>query len=299
MPSSSARGGLQTASVSPVETRGESPWCLRWDGGRQSWRHVSQGGFDPARYVVHAVDEATAKRFVVAQHYARSFPAARHRFGLFDTRDGADRLVGVAVYGIPVQRAVLAIAFPTLEPYVESVELSRFVLRDECPGNSESWFLARTFEQLHARDVRGVVSFADPMPRQGLDGAWLTPGHVGTIYQASNALYTGRGTARTLTLLPDGTVLNDRAAQKVRSGDQGHAYVEARLAALGARPLSGGEDPAVWLREALRQVGARRVRHRGAHRYLFRLGGTRRERERIPVGLPAHAAYPKQPDALP
>lgn len=102
------------------------------------------------------------------------------------------RLVGVAVFGVPVQRAVLSSALPTLEPYRESQELSRFVLLDEVPANAESWFLARCFGELRDAGVRGVVSFADPVPRRAADGTVLAPGHVGIIYQAAGAAYAGR-----------------------------------------------------------------------------------------------------------
>ncbi|WP_369253763.1 hypothetical protein [Streptomyces sp. R35] len=93
-------------------------------------------------------------------------------------------------------------------PFSQSVECSRFVLLPECPGNSESWFLARCFRTLHADGVRGVVSFADPVPRRTSTGVLVMPGHVGTIYAATNAVYAGRATARTVKLLPDGTVFN-------------------------------------------------------------------------------------------
>lgn len=56
-----------------------------------------------------------------------------------------------------------------------------------------------------------------------------------------------------------------------------------------------GCNPAVWLREALAAVGARNVRHRGTHRYVFRLGRTRREREEIELGLPVLRPYPSVP----
>jgi hypothetical protein len=39
------------------------------------------------------------------------------------------------------------------------------------------------------------------------------PGHVGTIYAATNAVYTGRATARTVKLLPDGTVFRPDGAE--------------------------------------------------------------------------------------
>jgi len=141
-----------------------------------------------------------------------------------------------------------------------------------------------------------VVSFADPVPRRTVEGRVFAPGHVGTIYQASGATYTGRATARTLTLLPDGTVLNGRAAQKVRRGEVGHEYVERRLVGLGARPPVAGEDMTGWLRSALAAVRVSRIRHPGAHRYVFRLGRNARERQAIPLGLPS-AHYPKQLDA--
>ncbi|GGP80784.1 hypothetical protein GCM10010278_69130 [Streptomyces melanogenes] len=41
-----------------------------------------------------------------------------------------------------------------------------------------------------------------------------------------------------------------------------------------------------------------RWRH-GAHRFVFRLGRTRREREEIELGLPTRRPYPKQPDPEP
>jgi hypothetical protein len=99
--------------------------------------------------------------------------------------------------------------------------------------------------------VRGVVSFSDPLPRAAADGTTIMPGHVGIIYQALNAVYTGRGTERSLIVLPGGSVFSARAAQKIRSGDQGHEYAQRRLIALGARPVRAGERPASWLAEVL------------------------------------------------
>ena len=58
--------------------------------------------------------------------------------------------------------------------------------------------------------------FSDPLPRTRADGTVVMPGHLGTIYQAANAVYTGRGTPRTLTLLPDGTVFSDGAGSPTR-----------------------------------------------------------------------------------
>jgi hypothetical protein len=58
---------------------------------------------------------------------------------------------------------------------------------------------------------------ADPVPRRTASGVLVTPGHVGTIYAATNAVYAGRATARTVKLLPDGTVFHSG----VRAGSAG------------------------------------------------------------------------------
>ncbi|MEU6557639.1 hypothetical protein ABZ915_46640 [Streptomyces sp. NPDC046915] len=90
-----------------------------------------------------------------------------------------------------------------------------------------------------------------------------------------------------------------RDVQKIRRREQGHQYAAAQLVALGAPRPRPGCDPTLWLREALAAVGARNVRHRGAHRFVFRLGRTRREREEIELGLPTRRPHPKQPDPEP
>lgn len=145
------------------------------------------------------------------------------------------------------------------------------------------------FAEAAAVGVRGVVAFADPVPRL-VDGTVLFPGHVGVIYQASNAVFAGRSGARTKTLLPDGTILNDRAQSKIRKRERGHEYVERQLMALGARTPAAGQDPAAWLRQALEDIGARRLRHRGCYRYLFAIGPRRRrlaaELERVAQPYP-------------
>ncbi|MER7982437.1 hypothetical protein [Streptomyces sp. NPDC095817] len=275
-----------------------SPWCQRWREGQHSWRHVRDGGFDARRYRVDVIpEEEPDKQFVLTHHYSHSYPAAKIQFGMYDVSARTRRLVGVAVFGIPLRREVLAKPFPDLRPFTESVVCSRFVLLDECPGNSESWFLARSHAALLDDGVRGVVSFADPVPRRTAAGVLVMPGHVGTIYAATNAVYAGRATPRTVKLLPDGTVFNDRTAQKIRRQEQGYRYAQEQLIALGAPRPRSGVNPAVWLREALAAVGTRNVRHRGPHRWVFRLGRTRREREEIRLGLPAQQSRPGQPDA--
>lgn len=263
-------------------------YAQRWHLTRPRW--VERTRFEPARYTVHHIDEITARTFVQRHHYAGTWPAAIHRLGLFD----GDVLVGVAVYASPVQAKVLTNMFPELEPYRQSVELSRFVLEDAVPGNAESWFIARCHRMLLDLGVRGVVSFSDPVPRR-LPSGVLFKGHIGFIYQASNAVYTGTSAPRTVLLLErSGTaqLLHERALAKVRAQDSGHEAVERMLVEHGARAPRAGEDMSGWLREALNTVGARPMRHTGNHRYAFPLGASGRDRARIRIGLPERP-YPK------
>lgn len=270
-----------------------SDYCQRWHDRQHSWRHRSEGGFDAARYEVMPIAEGVAKAYVERHHYSASYPASRLRFGLFDREVAA--LVGVAVLSVPAQAKVLTAAFPRLEPYTESLELGRLVLADSVPANAETWMLAKTFSMAADCGVRGIVSFSDPVARTSSDGRIVMPGHVGIIYQASNAQYTGRGTARTLTLLPDGTVLSPRSMQKVRAGERGQEYVERQLVALGAPEMSG--DRARWMHNALATIGARTFRHPGNHRFIFKLGRDRREQRSVLCPLPT-LAYPKRADLV-
>ncbi|TCB90470.1 hypothetical protein E0H26_26980 [Micromonospora zingiberis] len=273
-------------------------FCQRWRGGNHTWRPVREGGFDQRRYRLAPVPEAAARRFVAEHHYSKSFPAARMSFGLLE----GDHLVGAVVLGVPMHPAVLTKPFPTLGPG-RAAEISRLVLLDEVPSNAESWVLGQLFRLAAEQGIRGLVAFSDPMPRI-LGGAVLMPGHVGHVYRVTRGKYLGRGTARTVTILPNGTVLTARAVQKVRAGERGAAGVRARLMALGARPLPemvaeyarAGADltPGEWLELALAQIGARRVRHRGCHRFVWPVGD-KGWRRRCPIGL-VELPYPLATD---
>lgn len=248
----------------------------RWQAQRASYRPAGET-IDVRAFEVGAIaGDADAKRFVLAHHYAGTYPAARFRFGLY--RGGA--LLGVAVFSHPCRDAVLTSVFPGAAR--EAVELGRFVLVDAVPANGETWFLARCFEQLRAAGIRGVVSFSDPLPRTDAGGARVFPGHIGTIYQAHNAHYLGRATARRLRLLPNGQVLSDRAVSKIRQRDQGWQYAVEQLLRAGAPAYRA--EPA-WLAAAL-AAATRLVRHPGNHRYAWPLD------RRRSIALPRQA-YPK------
>lgn len=236
----------------------------------QRWR-VRVPRYRPAREcidttaydVVELRNDTEAKAFVENHHYSGTYPAARFRFGL--TR--GSHLVGVAVFSHPCNDAVLTSVFGG--EAIESVELGRFVLLDDVPGNGETWFLARCFQALRLRELRGVVAFSDPHPRHDVHGRVVMPGHIGVIYQAHNGHYLGRSSKRTLHLLPDGSVFSARAASKVRRREVGWQYAVEQLVAAGAQPPSTTRDLRPWLQEALGAL--RRLQHPGNHRYAWGL----------------------------
>ncbi len=257
-----------------------TPVVQRWRERRDSYRPAGEP-IPTARYAVAAIpDDTTARAFVLRHHYARSYPSARARFGLYR---GAD-LVGVAVFSHPVNNATLAVFGGA-----PAIEIGRLVLLDDVEANGESWFVARCFEQLRSDGFGGVVSFADPVPRTAADGRPIFPGHAGTIYQALNAHYSGRSRAETRRLLPDGTVLHNRAIAKLRNHERGWEYVAEGLVRHGATPPGPGVDLRAWADAAV-AVLVRPLPHSGNHRYLFGLErGVRRSLLRRVPALP----YPK------
>lgn len=249
----------------------------RWLFGRSSFRRDRES-INPSQYVVDEVLDAPAKAFVLAHHYAGSYPAARIRYAL---RHNA-RIVGVAVFSVPTNPRT----FDCLGSAKDAgVELGRFVLLDEVPANGETWFLGQCFRKLRVEGFAGVVSFSDPVPRRREDGTIVFPGHIGGIYQAHNALYVGRSARRVHRILTDGRLVSPRSLQKIRTRERGWQYAVATLEAAGAPPFDPA-DPRGWIRRAL-SATTRRLPHPGNHKYVWAL--RRSVRAELPPALP----YPK------
>lgn len=253
--------------------------CQRWVRGRAAWRPAREA-FDPRAFDVASIgSDRVARDFVVGHHYARSYPAARYRFGIYERGE----LAGVAVFSVPMHAAVL-------RPWGmgDAVELGRLVLLDRVLANAESWFVARCFELLRREGLAGVVSFSDPEPRATASGEVVFAGHVGTTYASLNAVYEGRARSQTLRLLPDATVLSARAVAKVRQRERGWRYVVDQLVQAGAPAPESFEGGALraWVDEAIARV-TRPLRHHGNYRYAW--GLTPGARRMLGASLP----YPK------
>lgn len=254
----------------------------RWNTGRDSYRPVGEAIITSEYDVAPLAGDAEARAFVMRHHYSGSYPAARWRFGLYRK----NRLVGVAVYSHPVNDKTITNLFD-INRASDGVELGRFVLLNEVPGNGETWFLSRCHRHLRREGLAGVVSFSDPTRRANAAGEVVFGGHYGCIYQAGSAVYCGRGTARTLRLLPDGSVLNDRTVQKIRAADQGVVYGVGQLVAHGADRPCRLEPAALvpWLAEWLPRL-TRTVKHPGNLRYAFPFGKTSLLMPKLPYPKP-------------
>jgi hypothetical protein len=116
------------------------------------------------------------------------------------------------------------------------------------------------------------------------EGVIVFPGHIGTIYQAHNAVYLGPTKAELKHLLADGTVFPNRALSKIRKRDKGWRYGVERLVSYGADGLGEREDPEAWLALWLPRL-TRKLSHSGNLKYAWDLE-RRGKRARLPPSKP-------------
>lgn len=139
-----------------------------------------------------------ASAFIERHHYLGRAGAASYAFGLWR---GVE-LVGVCTYGTIIAKNAAAICGDTWADRV--LELTRLVLLDDTPSNSESYFIGQTFRKM-------------PRPRVLLSYADSHAGHVGTIYQATNWLYTGASTKGGY-VTAEGELMHARTVSDARKG---------------------------------------------------------------------------------
>jgi hypothetical protein len=128
---------------------------------------------------VKPIDNATAQRIVVDNHYLHRKAPCSQAFGLFDH---SDKLRGVVMYGTPSSSALRA-GIAGKEHANNVIELTRLWIDDSTPKNSESYLIGNSIKHC---DKEIVVSFAD-----------TSQNHLGIVYQATNWIYTGLSAKRT------------------------------------------------------------------------------------------------------
>jgi hypothetical protein len=115
---------------------------------------------------------------IVANHYLHRKSPCSVAFGLIL----GDDIKGVVCYGTP-SSAPLRRGIAGDAESCNVIELTRLWVCDSVPRNGESYLISRTLPKC-GKEI--VVSYAE-----------IQQGHIGTVYQASNWLYTGLSAKRT------------------------------------------------------------------------------------------------------
>lgn len=125
-------------------------------------------------YAIHIIPYKVAMNIVVKNHYLHRRSPCSYMWGLFHYND----IVGCIIYGTPASRA-LQKGICGKEEADHVIELNRLWIEDDTPRNAESYLIGNTLKLLPIdKDI--VVSYSE-----------IQMGHVGTVYQASNFIYTG------------------------------------------------------------------------------------------------------------
>ena len=124
------------------------------------------------KYKIKLIDKKLANEIQIKNHYLHTRASCIYGFGLFE----GDEIIGVILYGNPTAPTTLGICGKDERKSV--IEITRLWIKDDTPKNTESFFIGNTIKLID-KDI--IVAFADPEFE-----------HVGTVYQASNLIYTGR-----------------------------------------------------------------------------------------------------------
>jgi len=128
----------------------------------------------PLQLKFERIDYHTAMDMIVTHHYLHRKAPTSWSFGAF--LNGT--LEGVCTVGKPASHTLLkGVAGKDKSKYV--FELNRLWMSNKCPKYSESRFIGWVLRQLPKGTI--VVSYAD-----------TKYGHVGTVYQATNWIFTGQ-----------------------------------------------------------------------------------------------------------
>jgi hypothetical protein len=208
--------------------------------------HRTEGGVTPTpapqSLVVRPIGFVVARRLLEREHYLHSFPGGtKLAFGVFLGR----RLMGALTLGVGPINSHLLVDGATPD---DCLTLTRLWLCDELPRNSESRFIGVVLRSLkNHTSLKFLLAYADP-----------ARGHVGTIYQATNWLYTGLSQATPLYDIGDG--------QQHHSRSLGHVFGSHGLAHLRRQG-----------------VQVQLVPQRPKHRYLYFLDSAWRSKVRTPI----------------
>jgi len=192
---------------------------------------------------------------VIENHYLHRRASTMFAYGLFD----GEEMLGTVIYGKPASNA-LCVGVCGPEESKQVIELTRLWIKDGTPKNTESYLIGNSLKML-PKELDIVVSYAE-----------IQAGHIGTVYQATNWLYTGMSDKHVEWRL-DGVT-----AKHSRHLFDEHGGVNGAKAFFGDR-LVKGERPR-------------------KHRYVFLRGCKKRRKELLLKLRYEQKPYPKK-EALP
>jgi hypothetical protein len=198
---------------------------------------------------VAPVSTGDVDEFARRWHYSHGGGSALWRYGLWD----GFTLVGVVAYNLPVRRACEMVFGPD---HLHTVaHMGRLVCADDAPRNSESRLIGASLKLLERDkpEMRAVLTFAAQ-----------DQGHLGYVYQATNAIYTGTG-----------------------------GYDKTYVAADGRHISTNGKATNDFA-EQLVQSGGAVARALPKHRYLYLLGNKTKRRESLSMLRLPSLPYPKE-----
>jgi hypothetical protein len=141
------------------------------------------------------ISQIDAKEILIPNHYLHSFPGGtKLSFGVYlDIR-----LLGALTFGVGPYLGYKLVKDASPD---DVVTLTRLWLSDGLPKNSESRVLGLVLRSLRKEtSLKFVLAYSDP-----------TASHLGTIYQATNWLYTGLSSATPLYDIGDGIPHHSRS----------------------------------------------------------------------------------------
>jgi hypothetical protein len=196
-------------------------------------RHVSVGDVD---------------EFCQRYHYTRTGGNRTWRYGLWS----GPTLWGVVAYNLPTPDVCRSVFGAKHGP--EHVwHMGRLVLPDHAPRNSESRLIGGSLRLIERGypDVWGVLTYAA-----------TDAGHIGYVYQATNAIYIGQGGRYVFFVDQEG---------RRRGGHNGGHVSNAQALSQGWAVMSAGVK----------------------HRYVYILGNKRERRQRLALLRFPALPYPK------
>lgn len=203
--------------------------------------------------VVAPVSTSDVAEFARRYHYTETGGNMTWRWGLWH----GPVLHGVVAYNLPTRTVCESVFGPEYGP--DKVwHMGRLILSDDSPHNSESRLIGGSLR---------IISTSYPDVWAVLTYAATDVGHIGTVYQATNAYYTGIGGESWFYL--------DQQGRRHGTHHGGHRVHQDRAKRMGWERVTGGPK----------------------HRYVYILGNKTQRRHRTKLLRYPILPYPKNANA--